>query len=476
MASSIFWYDLETTGINTRADRIMQVAGIRTNEQLEQIGEPLNLYCKLSEDILPHPQASLVTGIEYETLQQQGLPEAEFIRLLHQELIVPQTCSAGFNSIRFDDEFTRNALYRNFYDPYAREWQGGNSRWDLLDALRCAWALRPEGIVWPVNDEGKNSFRLELLTAANGIEHGQAHDALADVRATIAMAQLLRKAQPRLFEFLFGLRHKNSVQQQIRIGQPLLHVSGRIPTQRHCLSIALPLQEHPSNRNAIVVCDLLRDVQPLLELDVQQLQQRLYTSSQQLAEQGLAAVPLKLLHINRCPVVAPLSVLRDEDKRRLEIDDQVWQQRLSLLQQNLPLIQEKLQQLYGLQHEFEPNHDPEQQLYNGFLSERDRGLCQQVLTSDQQQLAQQWSFADQRLPELLFRYRARNYPTSLSTAEQSLWHEFCKLRLTESEAGAPLTLDSYIQEFEKITPEQKATTLMQGWRSYVASLADKYQQ
>src|SRR3546814_9830350 len=110
--SSIFWYDFETTGISPSRDRPLQVAGIRTNEALEEIGEPLNIYCRPSDDILPHPAACLVTGITPATLEQRGLCEAEFIQRLHQQLSLPGTCGAGYNSLRFDDEVTRYSLYR----------------------------------------------------------------------------------------------------------------------------------------------------------------------------------------------------------------------------------------------------------------------------------------------------------------------------------------------------------------------------
>jgi DNA polymerase III epsilon subunit-like protein len=188
VSSSLFWYDYETTGIDPRRDRPLQVAGIRTDENLNEIGEPLNIYCQPSEDILPHPAACLVTGITPGRLAEQGLSEAEFMTRIHAELAQPGTCGVGYNSLRFDDEVTRYSLYRNFFDPYAREWQGGNSRWDLIDLVRCAYALRPEGIVWPEED-GRVTLKLERLTAANGIAHGQAHDALSDVRATTALAR-----------------------------------------------------------------------------------------------------------------------------------------------------------------------------------------------------------------------------------------------------------------------------------------------
>ena len=138
MTSSIFWYDYETTGINPRCDRPLQVAGIRTDEALNEVGEALNIYCRPSDDILPHPAACLVTGIDPQRLQQSGLDEGEFMTRVHAALSAPGTCGAGYNSLRFDDEVTRYSLYRNFFDPYAREWQGGNSRWDLIDLVRTA--------------------------------------------------------------------------------------------------------------------------------------------------------------------------------------------------------------------------------------------------------------------------------------------------------------------------------------------------
>lgn len=205
MTSSIFWHDYETTGINPRCDRPLQVAGVRTDFDLNEIDEPISLYCRPSDDILPHPAACLVTGITPQLLAEQGLCEAEFMTRVHAQLAQPGTCGAGYNTLRFDDEVTRYSLYRNFFDPYAREWQGGNSRWDLIDIVRTAYALRPDGIQWPLQD-GRTSLRLELLSKANGIDHGHAHEALSDVRATIALARLIRQKQPKLYDWLFQLR------------------------------------------------------------------------------------------------------------------------------------------------------------------------------------------------------------------------------------------------------------------------------
>jgi exodeoxyribonuclease-1 len=470
---SIFWYDYETTGTDPRRDRPLQVAGLRTDEALNIIGDPVNLYCRPGDDILPHPAACLITGIHPQTLREQGLDEADFITRLHTELARPGTCGAGYNSLRFDDEFTRYGLYRNFFDPYAREWQGGNSRWDLIDLVRTAYALRPEGIVWPQQD-GRVSLRLELLTQANGIDHGQAHDALSDVTATIGLARLLRERQPRLYDYLYQLRSKHQVMERVRLLQPLVHVSGRFAADRHYLAVVLPLAWHPRNRNALIVCDLQADPAPLLELDAETLRQRLYTRRDALAD-GQLPVPLKLVHINKCPVLAPLNVLRGEDRERLGLDLELCQRRAALLQEQAAQWRDKLPALYA-EEAFASNgqDDPEQQLYGGFLGERDRRLCEQVRLGEPQALAKEsWSFDDPRLPELLFRYRARNLPDSLTAEERARWQTFCRERLLDPARGAPITLESFASELNSLLPDAEGSrrALLLDWQAYAGELA-----
>ncbi len=473
MTGSIFWYDFETTGIQPHSDRPIQVAGIRTNEQLEEVGEPLNIYCQLADDILPHPMSSLITGIGPDILQQQGLLEVDFIEQLHQQMMQPNTCTAGFNSIRFDDEMTRATLYRNFYDPYGREWQGGNSRWDLINVLRCTWALRPEGINWPEHG-GRVSFKLESFTAANQIDHGQAHDALADVRATIAVARLLREKQPKLFDYLYGLRRKDAVLERIRLMQPVLHVSGMFPVERHCLAPVLPLAWHPTNRNALIVCDLHADVTPLLELDAQALKTRLYTRHADLADNELP-IPLKLIHINKSPVIAPLAVLREEDYQRLAFDHSSWQTNYQLLKENITQWQDKLKIVYQDQREF-AEQDPEQQLYAGFLGPRDRKMCEKLRRTEPERLQPDfWPFDDARLLELLFRYRGRNYPYTLSESELQQWALFCRSRLTGEHLGAPLNIADYLSAYAELTPEQQVNPAVQAWRHYVHEIQQRFQ-
>lgn len=475
MTSSIFWYDYETTGINPRNDRALQMAGIRTDADLNEIAAPVNLYCQPGDDILPHPAACAITGITPARLAEKGLCEADFMTRVHAELSAPGTCGAGYNTLRFDDEVTRYSLYRNFFDPYAREWQGGNSRWDLIDVVRAAFALRPDGIVWPQED-GRVTLKLERLTAANGIEHGHAHDALSDVRATIALARLIRDKQPKLYNYLFGLRSKQKVQDQIRLMQPLVHISGRFSASRSYLGVVLPLAWHPQNRNALIVCDLHLDHSPLLEHDVEVLKQRLYTRREALGE-GELPVPLKLLHINRCPVIAPLNVLRREDQERLQLDMASYQTRVAQLDKSREVWHDKLRTLYG-KDEFETSEDPEQQLYDGFIGERDRRMCEQVRLVDPEQLAfDNWSFDDARLPELLFRYRARNFAHTLTEEEQQRWRGFCQNRLQRTEFGAPNTIESFAKALAELSTSATAeqVEVLNQWRDYVQVLRARYE-
>ena len=476
MSKTIFWYDFEATGIDPRRDRPLQVAGVRTDEQLQEIGEPLCLDCRLAEDILPHPMACLITGIDPARVQR-GLPEAQFMHLLHEQMSVPGTCTAGYNSLRYDDEMTRFSLYRNYFDPYAREWQGGNSRWDLLDALRTAHALRPDGIVWPQQD-GFTSLRLELLTVANGIEHGQAHDALADVRATIAMARLLKQAQPRLYDYLYQLRDKRRVSALVDLQSPLplVHVSGRFGRERSGLGLVMPLGWHPRNRNALIVWDLAVDPQLLQTLSAEQLRQRLYTRSEDLAP-GESRPGLKLVHINKCPVLAEVKVLRPQDIERLQLDMSLLLERASQLAQWRIDGQAQLAAIYGeRERERGVEVDAETLLYDGFTSDRDRHLLPAIREADGINLTPaNWPLEDQRLADMLKRYRARNHAGSLNASETAEWLGFCRQKLSGEIPGAPITLDDFTQEIQRLSAEVNAEqrVLLQQWQHYAMELASK---
>ncbi len=461
MATTIYWHDYEAFGADPRRDRASQFAGVRTDEALNIIGEPLVIHCQPSPDMLPHPEACRLTGITPRRSREQGVPEARFISMIHQEMSQPGTCSAGYNSIRFDDEMTRHLLYRNLFDPYEREWKDGNSRWDIIDMLRLCHALRPEGIEWPRRDDGAPSFRLEALTAANGIGHEEAHDALADVHATIAMAALVRRAQPRLYDYVFGLRRKRAVQAQIDlVGQrPFLHVSALYGRDHGAIAPVMPLAPHPVNSNGIIVCDLRGDPADWVDLDADTLRQRLFAPRGSRPENE-PRVPLKVLQINHCPVIAPMSTLEADRAGYLDIDRARCQRHWEQLRQrdDLPAI---LQSVYAPPEDAEESAgplDPDFMLYTGrFFSTADKTAMRQIRQLPPEALAERhFDFQDPRLPEMLFRYRARNYPHTLRESEQQRWREFCGRRLQRdpTEEGAGPTLDEFNRELQALSEQR----------------------
>jgi len=462
MQNTFYWHDYETWGIDPRRDRPSQFAGVRTDETLNVIGDPLMVYCRPADDILPQPEACLVTGLTPQKATTEGSCEAEFIGQIHAELAKPGTCGVGYNSIRFDDEFTRYSLYRNFYDPYAREWQNGNSRWDIIDMVRLTFALRPEGIEWPMYDDGTPCFKLEELTAANGISHTAAHDALSDVYATIELARLIRQHQPRLFDYILQLRNKRLVDQQFNLREktPVLHVSSMFPACYGRMAMVAPVTRHPVNKNGVIVFDLRYDPTPFLNLSVEELHQRLFTPTKELPE-GVERVPLKMVHLNKSPAVVPMNTLTPEAMERWQIDVAAGNRHVEVLQQ-ASAFEEKVRKAHTLQ-QFDPVTDPDQNLYGGFFSGHDRKQIDVVRNAEPQELNNlQLRFEDRRLPEMLFRYQARNWPETLSTDSQLRWKGFRRKRILESDGGGSITLAEYREQITvlKNTPDMPAEKIL----------------
>lgn len=427
---TFLWHDYETFGANPRQDRPAQFAAIRTDMQLRQIGEPLVLYCKPAPDFLPSPQACLITGITPQECLAKGVSEDAFARQIEQAFSQPGTIGVGYNTIRFDDEVTRFLFWRNLIDPYAREWQNGCGRWDLLDVVRMVYALRPDGIQWPKKPDGSTSFKLEDLARINGLGHDKAHDALSDVHATIELARLVQQLQPKLFDFALGLHKKDQVLRELRLpaeaaqAQPFLHVSGMIAPERGCITMMWPLAQHPSNKNEIIAWDLRADPSELALLDADTLRLRMFTRAADLPP-GVSRLPIKTIHINKSPmVVRHLKTLSPEMAERWGLDMPACLQH-ALIARDLPDMSALWRQVYaGLPAP--GSVDVEQDLYSGFIGREDRARLQQLRQLTPPELAlDRTGFDDSRLPELVFRWRARNWPDSLSESEQLRWQQHC---------------------------------------------------
>ena len=431
MRKTFFFYDLETSGLNPREDRIMQFAGQRTDMELEPIGEPVNILVKMTDDALPSPSAINVTGITPQQTLADGISEAEFCRYVVEEIFVPGTCAVGYNTVRFDDEFMRATLWRNFHDPYEWEWKDERSRWDMLDVVRLTRALRPEGIEWPFRDDGKPTNRLELLTKLNGLEHAHAHDALSDVYATMAVARMIREKQPKLFDYLFKMRGKREVQQLVNLDkpQPFVYASGRYSNDFNKTTVDYPLA--PGRNGNVLVYDLRYDLDEVLKRET-------------------VYPVVKELCYNKCPAVAPISVLdQGNGWKKIGLSKAEVEKNLETLLAH-PEFAEQMKLQYENRPEYPPAIEPEAALYDGFLNDQDRRKVSTVRNAEPSRLADYHpEFDDERLPDLLLHYKGRNYPETLSESEAEAYEEYRTARLQRLAPKFMAELENVSDDFIK---------------------------
>lgn len=462
MADSFYFYDLETSGINPRSARIMQFAGQRTDLDLNPLGEPHNILIALSDDILPEPEAILITGITPQHTQAEGTTEADFLKTFIEEIATPGTIFVGYNTVRFDDEFMRALHYRNFYDPYQWQWKDDRSRWDLLDVVRMTRALRPEGIKWPVDSNGKATNRLELLTAINGLSHENAHDALNDVYATISLAQLIRSKQPKLFDYLLTMRHKDAIKQLVSSGKPFVYSSGKYPGEYEKTAVVAKLTDHPKRGGALVY-DLRHDPDQFSNLTVDQIVEAWRWQKPEDRDPAKPRLPIKTLQYNRCPAVAPLAVLDEDSQKRLHVDMEAIKVNLQKLSkaefwpervlQALDIMDGEQQQRFELE---DKDKTVDSQIYNGFMGEGDNKVMAKVRVAKPEDLS---SFidqcSDQRLKELLPLYKARNFPRKLTTEERQEWEQHRADQLLKG--GSSSKIAKYFNRLQQLSERKDLT-------------------
>ncbi len=447
---TFFFYDLETSGLSSSSDRIMQFAGQRTNIDLEEIGEPFNIVVKLNNDTLPSPSAILTTKITPQFTLENGVQENELAKILSTEVFTPDTIILGFNSIRFDDKFIQHLFWRNFYDPYEWQWRDGRSRWDMLDVVRMTRALRPEDINWPVTDEGKPTNRLELITKLNGISHESAHDALSDVTALIDVTRLIKNKQPKLFNYLLKMRDKREVKSLVNLEKPVpfVYSSGKYGSNYNFTTVAFPIL--PTRNGNILVYDLRYNLDELIE----------NAKGEDNLNLKMISPIIKEFAFNRCPAVAPLSVLDSKNSwEKISLNKETIEKNLDSLKKHTKLLQ-KLKEEDQKREPIKPGPDPESSLYSSFVPDADKIRLTAVRESDADKLADfHPNFIDERLPELLLHYKAKNFPTSLSKQETEKWEEYRRNRLNHQAPIFLTELQKYQSDKSIINDSNKAYLL-----------------
>jgi exodeoxyribonuclease-1 len=465
MAANFFFYDLETSGFNPRAARIMQFAGQRTDMNLQPIGDPVDALIKLTPDVLPDPDAIFVTGITPQKTLQEGLTEAEFLQQFNQTIATPETIFVGYNSIRFDDEFMRFTLYRNFYDPYEWQWANGASRWDILDVVRMTRALRPDGITWPSSPDGKPTNRLELLTKANGLDHEHAHDALNDVMATIAVAKLIKDKQSDLFEYLLSHRSKKAVRDLLGTGQPFAYASGRYPGANQHATAAVQLALNTDTSSALVY-DLRYDPTPFFAMSIDELAKAWEYSK----DPDAIRVPVKSLKFNHCPAIAPLGVIKDQATQQrigLRLDEVA--KNFSLFKKGHQAFAAKMLEVVAKKDEqrardqiaqLKTELNVDAQLYDELPNSSDKPTIPAIRAAKPQDFEAFASILkDERLQQLLPLYKARNYPSTLTGEERQAWEAFCKHQLFDG--GQQSKAASYFNRLQSLSQQTTLSSTQQ---------------
>lgn len=432
----------------------MQFAAIRTDMNFRPIGEPYNLMIAMSEDTLPSPQALMVTGITPQQTVADGYTEAQFCKMFIDEICMPETTIIGYNNIRFDDEFIRSLLWRNYYDPYEWGYQQGRSRWDMLDVVRMTRALRPEGIDWPVVD-GKPVNKLELLSKANGLEHAKAHDALSDVEALIAVTKLIASKQPQLFDYLYKMRDKKAVRQLVNLDQPkaFVYSSGRFSAEFEKTTVAWPLAE--AENGNIYVYDLRYDPSQWVSKTEAEIMSIVDTPYSKRGD-DYSPLPVKKLQYNRSPAVAPLGVLDNSDGwTKIGLADSAVDSHKAVLVAN-PNFGSIVKKILSRQADYPVSPEAENMIYDGFIGDRDRLRSEQIRAADQQTLKQlNPSFDDLRLQQMYPRYKARNFPSAMSEEDRESYEIYRRDRLTRQSQNYIGSIQQLINESTELTDHQR---------------------
>ena len=477
---SFYWHDYETFGLSREERFPAQFAGIRTDLAMNPMGEGDVLYCRPAPDMLPSPDSCLLTGILPQYCEEHGLPEPQFALEVCRRLSVPGTIGIGYNSISFDDEVTRFLFWRNFLPPYQREFQNDCSRWDLYPVVLACWALRPEGIRWPLRKDWEDrlnakrilsaaresqeghTFKLECLSAENGLLHAKAHDALSDVEATIALARHLSTRKPRFWEWALGNRGKVAVRRALESG-PVLWVTPHARETRGFIRVVRMIGGQRRNPNCAVVWDLMQDPDILFSMSEEEIRET--------AVGGGSGDAVYSMQVNKCPFVCPnLRVLPPERAEQFGIDlEKIALHESKFNSKNLAWINSTIYSALADEPEQKIRDDADVALYSsGFPSKSDERMIQRVLPLDGEQLAEALAggriyFENPVYSELLFRFRARNFPRTLSETEQEQWQQSVRQRLS----GRLSAFDQTLSAYERQLDERAAPLLdkLKQWRS-----------
>ena len=453
-ANGFVFYDVETTGISRCFDQILQIACIRTDGDFNIVDpecDILNLRCRRLPWITPSPGAMLVTGVTHDQLERAPLSHYEMMCAVNAayENWSPATF-IGYNSLRFDEELLRHGLFSSLYPAYLTS-QRGCGRADVYRMLQVVTALAPGVIALP-EINGRPSMKLGNVLRANGIvfSEDEAHDALADVRGTIALLKLMRQRCPIIVEHMLGMASRDGAATFLDQNPIIRHVT-HFGTAH--LAMVKPMAANPDNRNEVAIFDLGFDTAPYLNMSVDEL------------ANALRSLPrvISSIRLNAQPAILTREALLDETVERNpeDIDDYTIEARaisISLAQHFRDNVAEAMQLL---QRRYIPGPYIEEQLYSGgFPSFADKRLASRFhrITDWRQRLALVNEFDDARLRTHALRLVYAEAPRALPSPALDELHDWTRERLLSLGDGLPwLTIHSACDELASLTTMEAAT-------------------
>ena len=472
MKKTYLWYDYETFGSDPRRDRISQFAGIRTDMNFKVVDEMV-YYCKLAEDYLPNPEASLITGITPQEANEKGITENELAAILFKEFTKEGTVTVGYNSIKFDDEITRNLFYRTFRDPYEREWKNNCSRWDFMRAVLGVYVMKPELLKWPLKEDGRPSFRLEELSEANGISHENAHDAKSDVYATIGLAELLSRKSSVIFNYFFNLREKEFVKSELSKDELFLHIDFGYGYEKGYASLIFKIGDFSKrgDKNAFLFVDVLSDIEVIENMSSKEMKEYLYYTNERLEEIGKKRPGLKQIRINQSPLIIPYEGLRENPQflKRLTVN---LKEKVEKLKKLSSKRKDELLSVF-LREEDDQETDPDLDIYGSFASQWDKN---EMVAFHKENYEYVPRFKDKKYKEMYFRFLGRNMPETFTEEEKSRWKEHCYEFISKEREGFQ-NLSSLKIEIEELRKKHRGniekTRIIEDIKEYAEELEKK---
>ena len=458
MMSYVFW-DTETTGISTSFDQILQFAAVKTDAEFNEL-DRIELRCRLHPHVAPNPGALRVTGMSIEQITDPALPcHYDMVRQVRARFLEwSPAIFIGYNSIKFDEELFRKALFRTLHSPYLTN-TSGNGRADAMNLVQAAAALQPGCLEVPTGDNGKSVFKLDRLAPANGFDYSNAHDAMADVLATVHLARCVSERAPEVFSRFVRFAMKSSVAAFLEEEDAVLLTEYYFSRPYHF--VVAPFGSDPDNPAKVYCLDLKHDLDWVASLPPDQLAVWVNRSPK----------PVRSIRTNAPPALAAIDEVAEDIFGPLSPD--LIAERARRLRDDPDLCDRIMDAVMASAVAYEDPAHVEEQLYSGgFVQPADQALIDrfhEVPWSDRPALVDQMQDPRLRYHGLRLMYEHDVHLLSGGDRREVEDHMWDRLLMEECPKGKWASLVSALAETEAMIEEGDLTAMemLEGLRAHL---------